>query len=244
MSMQTRVDDYLAIRRSLGFKLHGEGRMLAGFAALLDDAGQASITISAALAWATESPEAAPAHWRRRLSVVRGFARYLATLDPACQIPPADLLAAPSHRPPPYIYSAEEIAALIHAAGTIAAPMPSATLQALISLIAATGLRVGEALTLDRGDAGPDAGLLTVTGKNDQTRLVPLHPATVSMLARYAARRDRLCPHPASAALFLTSTGQRARQRGVAETFARLTVLAGIATPPGRRRPRVHDLRH
>jgi integrase/recombinase XerD len=243
MSMQTRVDDYLAMRRSLGFKLHGDGRMLAGFAARLDGAGQASITISAALAWATESQQAAPAHWRR-LSVVRGFARYLATLDPACQIPPADLLAAPSRRPPPYIYSAEEIAALIHAAGTIGAPMPSATLQALISLIAATGLRAGEALALDRGDAGLDAAVLTVTGKNDQTRLVPLHPTTASMLARYAARRDRLCPHPASPALFITSTGQRARQRGVAETFARLVVLAGITTPPGRRRPRVHDLRH
>ena len=240
MSMQARVDDYLAMRRSLGFKLHGEGRMLADFAARLDDADQASITISAALAWATESQQAAPAHWRRRLRVVRGFARYLATLDPACQIPPADLLAAPSHRPPPYIYSDQEIAALIHAAGTIGAPLPSATLQALISLIAATGLRVGEALALDRGDAG----VLTVTGKNDQTRLVPLHPTTASMLAGYARRRDQLCPHPGSPALFITSTGQRARQRGVAETFARLVVLAGIATPPGRRRPRVHDLRH
>ena len=244
MRMQARAGDYLAMRRSLGFKLRGEGRMLADFAARLDDAGQATVTISAALAWATESQQAAPAHWRRRLSVVRGFARYLATVDPACQIPPADLLAAPSHRPPPYIYSAEEIAALIHAAGTIGAPMPSATLQALISLIAATGLRVGEALALDRGDADLDAGLLTVTGKNDQTRLVPLHPTTASMLASYAARRDRLCPHPASPALFITSTGQRAQQRGVAETFARLVAMAGIATPPGRRRPRVHDLRH
>jgi integrase/recombinase XerD len=246
MSMQTRVDDYLAMRRSLGFKLHGEGRMLADFAARLDDAGQPSITISAALAWATESQQAAPAHRRRRLSVVRGFARYLATLDPACQIPPADLMPAPSRRPPPYIYiySAEEIAALIHAAGTIGAPMPSATMQALISQIAATGLRVGEALALDRSDTGRDAGLLTVTGKNDQTRLVPLHPTTASMLDRYAARRDRLCPHPVPPALFITSTGQRARQRGVAETFARLVVLARIATPPGRRRPRVHDLRH
>jgi integrase/recombinase XerD len=245
MSMQARAGDYLAMRRSLGFKLHGEGRMLADFAARLDDAGQPSITTAAALAWAAESRDAAPAHWQRRLSVVRGFARYLATLDPACQIPPADLLAAPSHRPPPYIYSPEEIAALIHAAGTISAPMPSATLQALISLIAATGLRVGEALALDRGDdAGPDSAVLTVTGKNDQTRLVPLHPTTARMLAGYAARRDRLCPHPASPALFITGTGQRARQRGMQETFARLVVLAGIATPPGRRRPRIHDLRH
>lgn len=244
MSMSTHAEDYLAMRRSLGFKLRGEGRMLADFAARLDDAGQATITISAALAWAAEPHEAAPAHWRRRLSVVRGFARHLATLDPACQIPPADLLAVPSHRPPPYIYSAEEIAALIHAAGTIGAPLPSATLQALISLIAATGLRLGEALALDRGDTDLAAAVLTVTGKNNQMRLVPLHPTTGGMLAGYAARRDRLCPHPASPAFFITSTGQRVQQRGVQETFARLVVLAGIATPPRRRRPRVHDLRH
>jgi len=244
MSMQARAEDYLAMRRSLGYKLRGEGRMLAGFAARLDEEGQATITISAALAWAAESRNAAPAHWRRRLGVVRGFARYLATMDPACQIPPADLLPAPSHRPPPYIYSGEEIAALIHAAGTIGAPLPAATMQALIALIAATGLRVGEALAIDRGDAGIDTGTLTVTGKNDQMRLVPLHPTTTAMLAGYGARRDRLCPHPVSPAFFITSTGQRAAQRGVAETFARLIALAGIAAPPGRRRPRVHDLRH
>lgn len=244
MNMGTHAEDYLAMRRSLGYKLRGEGRMLADFAARLDDAGQTTITISAALAWATEPHDAAPAHWRRRLSVVRGFARHLATLDPACQVPPADLLVAPAHRPPPYIYSAEEIAALIHAAGTIGAPLPSATLQTLISLIAASGLRVGEALALDRADVGLDTGVLTVTGKNDQVRMVPLHPTTIGMLAGYAARRDRLCPLPASPAFFITSTGQRARQRGVAETFARLLALAGIHTPPGRRRPRVHDLRH
>src|ERR1019366_10825334 len=118
------------MRRSLGYKLRGDGRMLADFAARLDDAGQATITISAALAWATEPHDAAPARRRRRLSVVRGFARHLATLDPACQIPPADLLVAPSHRPPPYIYSPEEVA--------IGAPLPSATQQALIRLIAAS----------------------------------------------------------------------------------------------------------
>jgi integrase/recombinase XerD len=244
MSMQTRAEDYLAMRRSLGYKLRGDGRMLASFAARCDHQGQATITTPAALAWATESPDASPAHWRRRLSVVRGFARYLATMDPACQVPPADLLPAPAHRPPPYIYSAEEIAALIHAAGTIGAPLPAAVMQALISLIAATGLRVGEALALDRNNAAIDATTLTVTGKNDQMRLVPLHPTTAAMLAGYAARRDQLCPHPASPALFITSTGHRAAQRGVAEIFARLVTLAGITAPPGRRRPRVHDLRH
>ena len=244
MSMQERAEDYLAMRRSLGWKLRVDGRMLADFSRRLDNTGQATVTISEALAWATEPQDAAPAQWHRRLSVVRGFARYLATLDPACQVPPADLLVAPSRRPPPYIYSAEEIAALIHAAGTIGSPLPSATMQALISLIAASGLRLGEALALDRADAGLATGVLTVAGKNDQARMVPLHSSTVSMLAGYARRRDRLCPHPASPAFFVTSTGQPARQRGVHETFARLVVLAGITTPPGRRRPRIHDLRH
>lgn len=87
MNLTAHVSDYLAMRRSLGYKLRGEGRMLAGFAARCDEEGQATITISAALAWATESQDAAPAHWRRRLSVMRGFARYLATVDPVCQIP-------------------------------------------------------------------------------------------------------------------------------------------------------------
>ena len=125
MSMREHAEAYLAMRRSLGWKLRVDGRMLADFAGRLDDSGQATITISAALAWATEPQDAAPAQWRRRLSVVRGFARYLATLDPACQIPPADLLVAPSHRPPPYIYAPDEITALVHAAGTISArPCP------------------------------------------------------------------------------------------------------------------------
>lgn len=116
-------------------------------------------------------------------------------------------------------------------------------MRALISLIAATGLRLGEALALDR-DTDAATGTLTVTGKNDQVRLVPVHQTTVSMLTAYARRRDQLCPRPASPAFFITSTGHRAQQRGVQETFARLLALAGIETPPGRRRPRIHDLRH
>ncbi len=244
MSLTASLSDYLTVRRSLGFKLSSEGRMLAGFAARLDEEGETTVTVAAALAWATEPRDAAPAQWRRRLTMVRGFARYLATADPACQVPPPDLLIAPAHRPPPYIYPAEEIAALIHAAGTIAAPLPSATMQTLISLIAATGLRLGEALALDRGNAGPDTGALAVTGKNGQARLVPVHATTTAMLGSYARRRDRLCPRPACPALFITSTGQRAGQRGAQEAFARLTALAGIATTPGRRRPRIHDLRH
>ncbi len=244
MTIRTRVEDYLAMRRSLGYTLRGDGRMLLAFADRLDQAGQSTITVSAALAWATEPEYAAPAQWRRRLGVVRVFARHLHAFDPSCEIPSADLLPGSSHRPAPYIYTAEEVAALVHAAQTIAAPMPAATCHAVISLIAASGLRVSETLALDHADVDLDTGMLTVVGKNQQTRLVPLHPSTVEMLARYAARRDLLCPAATSPSFFLTTTGHRPLQRGLQQTFAKLVVLAEIPTPPGRRRPRIHDLRH
>jgi integrase/recombinase XerD len=171
MSIRSQVEQYLALRRSLGFKLHGEGRMLLEFADRLDHTGQVTITVAAAVAWASEPSNTTAAHRQRRLGVVRGFARYLAAFDPACQVPPPGLLPARAHRPTPYHYSAEEIAALVHAAGTIAAPLHAATMQALIALIAASGLRVGEALALDRGDVDSQAAVLRVLGKNDQTRL-------------------------------------------------------------------------
>jgi integrase len=176
--------------------------------------------------------------------VVRAFAGYLAAFDPACQIPPPGLLPARAHRPTPYHYSAEEIAALVHAAGTIAAPLPAATMQTLIGLIAASGLRLGEALALDRGDLDPQTATLRVTGKNDLTRLVPLHATTIAMLTSYAARRDRLCPAPVSPGLFVTATGRRVQHRSVQQIFTRLLAAADIHPPPGQRRPRIHDLRH
>ncbi|WP_433192198.1 tyrosine-type recombinase/integrase [Nocardia sp. CA-107356] len=244
MSIRTQVEAYLAMRRALGYQLRAEGRMLLDFADRLDAAGQPTITVSAALAWAIEPRNAAPAHWCRRLGVVRGFARHLHTLDPDCQVPPADLLAGPTHRPTPYIYTEQEISALVHAAQTIAAPMPAATCHAVISLIAASGLRLGETLALDRGDVDLDAGILTVVGKNQHTRLIPLHPSTTQMLGRYAERRDRLCPATGSASFFLTTRGHRPQPSSLQHTFAKLLVLAEIPTPPGRRRPRIHDLRH
>jgi integrase/recombinase XerD len=244
MSMRTRAEEYLALRRCLGRTMHGDARMLRDFTDRLDSAGQPRITVAAAVEWAMEPTTATPQYWRHRLSVVRGFARHLNTLDPASEIPPADLIVAPSHRKPPYVYSSAEIAALVHAAGTITAPLPAAGTQALISLIAASGLRLGETLGLNRDQVDLHAALLTVTGKNDQTRLVPVHPTTVTMLTGYATRRDRLCPDAACPAFFITRTGQRMQQRWVQQTFAKLLALADIPTPPRRRRPRIHDLRH
>ncbi len=244
MNVRTRVEEYLAMRRSLGYKLQGDGRMLLDFADRLDNSGQTTVTVTAALAWATESKNASANHWHHRLGVVRCSARHLNALDPTCEIPPVGLLVARPYRPTPYLYSPDEIAALVHAAGTISAPLHAATVQTVISVIAASGLRVGEALGLDRGDVDLDTAALRVTGKNDQTRMVALHPTTAAMLAGYATRRDQLRPGATSPSFFITTTGHRVQQHGVQATFAKLLILADIDTPPGRRRPRIHDLRH
>lgn len=243
MSMREQAERYLQLRRSLGCAMTGSGRMVTDLAVTLDAAGQAAITVTAALEWATENKAATPGHWRARLSAARGFARHVHALDPASQLIPQDLIPAPVRRKPPYLYSAEEVAALVHAAGLITTPAAAAVMRALISLIAASGLRSGEALSLNRDDVDLDGGVLTVAGKNGVGRMVPLHPSTTAMLGRYAARRDQSCPQ-SSPAFFVTRTGLRPTQGWADGTFARLLALAGITAPPGRRRPRIHDLRH
>jgi integrase len=242
--MRTCAEEYLAMRRSLGYRLVGQGRLLLDFADQLDRAGQTRLTTIAALAWATQTPDTLPVTRRLRLSVVRCFARHLRTLDPTCEVPPAGLLAAAARRPAPYLYSLHEISALVHAAETLAKPLAAATYQALISLLAVTGLRVGEALTLGRTDVDLDHGVLHVTGKYDKVRLVPLHATTTAMLVSYASLRDRLCPIPQGTSFFITCTGRPVPDALARRTFWKLLDRAGIHTPPGRRRPRIHDLRH
>jgi integrase len=241
--MRERARQYLAMRRALGHQLEGQGRLLLDFAGQMDRAGQARLTTRDALEWAC-STSAGPVTRRQRLSVIRCFARHLAALDPSCEVPPPGLLKATARRPAPYLYSPKEISALITAAGTLSPPMRAVTCQALISLLAATGLRINEALTLARGDVDLDAGVLRVTGKYGKVRLVPLHPTTTSMLARYAARRDGHCPSPQAGTFFLATTGRALHPNIARATYWQILDRAGIQAPPGRPRPRLHDLRH
>ena len=244
-ALRRAAEDYLAMRRSLGYKLERQGAMLTDFIGYLEDAGAATVTVEAALAWAVLPAGAAPVWHKHRLSTARGFAAYLKTLDSACQVPPRRLLAGPAERVMPYLYSQEEITALVQAAGTLARPLQAATYQALISLLAVTGLRAGEAIRLARADVGLDTALITVANtKFGKSRLVPLHPATAGMLRRYAAPRDEVSPAPAADAFFLSSTCRPLLITSIDATFARLLGMAGITVPPGHARPRVHDLRH
>ncbi|MGP3921521.1 tyrosine-type recombinase/integrase, partial [Nonomuraea sp. 10N515B] len=243
-ALRRRAEEYLQMRRALGYKLLRQGPMLMDFIGYLERVSAGTVTIEAAVAWATQPVGAAPIWWKRRLTVVRGFARHLKTLDAACQVPPTALLPSPSDRITPYLFSPQEIAALIHAAGTLRRPLLAATYQALISLLAVTGLRVGEAIALSRDHVDFDTALITViNSKFGKSRLVPLHEGTVDMLLRYGARRDELCPAPAAGSFFISTTGRPLLHSSVDGIFAQLLGLAGIRTPPGRARPRIHDLR-
>ena len=150
--LDRHVQEYLAVRRALGFKLVGEGQLLADFVKFADTVGEQTVTIQTALKWARLPRSGSPNYLSRRLRAVRGFARYLQTLDPAAEVPPSELLPASKYRPTPYLYRDREIVALMAATCGLRPPLRAATFQTLIGLLACTGLRIGEAIRLDRDD--------------------------------------------------------------------------------------------
>ena len=238
------LEDYLAVRRALGFRLVRQGALLAQFVTFIEAAGSEVVTVELALAWARLPKGASPTWVSRRLSAVRGFSRQLAVLEPTSEVIPADLLVVAVTRPTPYLYSPEEITALMATAKDLANPLKAATFEAFLGLLACTGMRAGEAMRLDRGDFDASTGLLNIWGsKFGKSRQLVLHPSTVAALCRYLRRRDRLCPSPPTPALFLSSTGGRLCHAVLQPTFRDLLRRSGVgASSP--RRPRVHDLRH
>jgi integrase/recombinase XerD len=242
--LRAALRDYLQVRRSLGFKLESDQRLLESFVGFLERNGVARVTTEQALRWATLPKNACPYHWRKRLGVVRLFARYLATIDPATEIPSKDLLPATRQRLAPYIYTPGEIAALMGAARALRPSSRAATFETLIGLLACSGLRLGEALALDREDVDLDDGTLRVWGKQDKQREVPLHHSTVEALGRYADVRDHHWTRPNSAAFFLSRLGVRLTVAAVHNTFPELIREAGLEGRGRRARPRPHDLRH
>ena len=244
-ALRGHVDDYLRVRRSLGFKLQRHGRLLPQLVAYLQAAGERTVTSELAIAWARLPVDAHPAHWAARLAVARGFAAYLQTIDPATEVPPAGVFAVRSQRAIPYLWSQPDICRLLAAARMLRPPLRAASYQALFGLLAVTGMRVGEAVALDRDDIGLAAGVITIrarVAKLERARLVPLHASTVDALDRYASTRARLCPRPASTAFFLCGAGTRIDRSDVSKTLRKITITLGLRTETTR--PRTHDLRH
>ncbi len=162
--LRQRLEDYLALRRALGFRLVRQGALLAQFVSFAETAGSQVVTVELALAWARQPKGANPTWVSRRLSAVRGFSRHLAVLDPTSEVIAADLLVVAVTRPTPYLYSPEEITALMETAKDLAHPLKAATFETLLGLLACTGMRSGEAMRLDRGDFDPVTGLLNIWG--------------------------------------------------------------------------------
>lgn len=239
-ALRSALADYLELRRSLGYKLARPEKLLDQFITYLDNVGADTVTVDHALEWA-RLPGGAPNWAASRLSVVRGFATYLRTVDPTAEVPATDLLAWQPRRASPYLYSDHEVRALMAATRTLRFPLRSATYETLIGLLAVTGMRVGEAIRLDLGDFDPLAGTLLVRWtKFDKTRELPLHPSTVAALRAYTTRPDRPQPAP-TPALFISAAGTRLLYRNVHSTFTLLRDHAGLRARSAACRPRVHD---
>jgi integrase/recombinase XerD len=243
------LDEYLAVRRALGFELRrteGALRRLVDFA---EREGAHWVTTDLALRWATLPAHVQGSERSVRLGMARRFAEYLRTTDPRTEVPPADLLPGKFRRPQPYIYSDDELLRLLRAAQALPSPtgLRAWTYATLLGLLAVTGMRHGEALALDRGDVDLDAGILTVRrSKARKARLVPVHATTCEQLERYARRRDRVHRTPRSDAFLVSERGLRLVQATVQHTFVVLSRQIGLRVPARSHGhgPRLHDLRH
>jgi integrase/recombinase XerD len=250
--LEQALHDYLRIRRSCGYQLQKEESLLGHFVALLQAEGAPYISRELALRWATLPAKAQPFTWAQRLGKVRRFALWLSATDPRTEIPAPDLLPHRYRRKPPHIYSDEEIAKLLAQAQKLPSRkgLRAHTYATLFGLLTVTGMRLGEALGLDRADVDLDLGILHIRqGKCRKSRYVPVHPSTVEVLKRYAEARDRLFRAPAISAFFLSELGRRITKGAAEYTFAVLSQQIGLrvrAPVKGKRGhgPRLHDMRH
>jgi integrase/recombinase XerD len=246
-SLANAVDDYLRLRRKLGYKLADPGRWLPDFISFLDRERRAHITTELALQWAMLPVNADASHWAARLRAVRLFAEYYKAFDPQTEIPPQGLLPHRPRRRQPYIYTDGEVEGLIAEAKKLPPKtgLRADTYSTFLGLLAVTGMRVGEVLALERGDVDLGQDVLTIRqAKNMKTRLVPVHPTTRRVLRDYASHRDLVFPDPRTSSFFLSERGTRLEISCVYRTFVKLSRRIGLRGPSDRHGPRFQDLRH
>jgi integrase len=255
-SLHEALDEYLALRRGLGAELFGPGQYLRRFVEFLEAQEARHITRSLALGWAC-SIRGEPSTWAARLGHVRRFAAWLSTIDSRTEIPPAGLLPYRIQRKPPYIYSDDDVERLVQAAARLPssygrrAPggMRGLAFSTLYGLLAATGMRVSEALALDDEDVDLRAGILRIRRtKFGKSRFIPVHESTRRALAQYVRRRDELLPRRSTAAFFVSDRGRRLGGCAARYNFAKVSRQVGLRRSAGGYRhgrgPRIHDMRH
>jgi integrase len=250
-TLRQAVQEYVRMRRDLGYKLHAAGKALLDFITFMEHHRASYITQALALAWAQQPSNVQPVYWAQRLSFVRGFAYYRSATDPRTQIPAQGLLPFRANRARPYLYSDAEIRALLRAALNMTYRYERGKLRpwvyyCLLGLLSVSGLRLGEARNLEMRDVDLKAAVLTIRGsKFGKTRLVPLHHSTCEVLADYIRRRQRHWrQRPVSSYLFVSSWGNQLNNSHIHQTFYTLSRQIGLRGPSDRRGPRLHDFRH
>lgn len=248
-TLREDVAGYLATRRAMGFKVEGLSKLLLSFTAFCEARGATRVQSDLAVEWASTTIKVpvSDALLARRMDAVRIFARHQHALDPATQIPP-EAICSRRYRPrEPNVLSEAEVLALLAAADTLSPRFRALTWRTLIGLLAATGMRPGEACRLVLADIDLASGVIQVLEtKFGKSRLVFIHPTTATVLGHYLqARQDRVgtgaraCP-----AVFVSSRREAISPDRLGATFRQITAAAGLATEPGHRPPRLHDLRH
>lgn len=247
--LEQALNDYIRIRRSLGFQLRLAAGALRNFIAFLQREGAAYITTELALRWATQPARAQPSTWTWRLGMVRRFAAWHSATDPRTEIPPEGILPHRYQRKTPHIYSDDEVEKILCQAQQLPSSkgLRARTFTTVFGLLAVTGMRVNEALGLDRQDVDLDSGILHIRRtKFGKSRYVPVHPSTVDALKTYAAARGRIFATPPTPAFFLSERGSRLTEWTARYTFAKISQQLGLrARAKGHGRgPRLHDARH
>lgn len=243
-SLTSHLESYLELRHRLGFKLRLAGGLLRRFVLFAQQRKARFITRKLALEWATLPADCQPAQWANRLGILRRFAQYVSAADPRTEVPPQELLPHRYHRKPHYLYSDKEIRQLIGTIGSLPAPNDLRALSnaTLLGLLAVTGMRVGEAIALDRKDVDLRGGLLTVRqAKFNKSRLIPIHSTTQKKLREYERVRDQCHPHPTSPSFFLSERGTRLTDCTIRRWFVIASHKMGLRAPTD---PRIHDVRH
>jgi integrase/recombinase XerD len=244
------LDRYLTIRRGLGYDLGTAERILRRFTAFAEREGADLISTALFLRWQEAFGHANRHTWSRRLGTVRLFAQWMHGVDQGHEVPPQALIPGRQRRPRPYIYSEEEIRSIVEAAAELPSinGIRALTCSTLFGLIAVTGLRVSEALSLDVSDIDLEAGLVTLRrGKLGKARLLPISGSTTVRLITYAKERDRLLGRR-SEPFFVADRGERLTDCGARYSFAAVCQAIGLRPAEKFRRhgqgPRIHDLRH
>ena len=240
------VEEYIEMRRGLGFKLLEAKVSLINFASFLKQRGAAHITISLSMEWAQQDKTARPAEWARRLSFIRGFARHWSAHDSQTEVPPSGLLPHRPGRARPYLYSDDEVRKLLQAALQLpwVRGLRGPTYNCLLGLLAVTGLRISEARNLRTDDVDLNEGILTIRGtKFGKSRLVPIHPSTCTVLSDYASQRDRFLARRPDM-FFVSGRGTRLDGGEIRRTFYYLSRQIGLRGASDSHGPRLHDFRH